>query len=54
MPCKKELLKNGVAIEQIQTYSFGAQEPIASNDTSAGRSVNRRAELYIENGSATG
>jgi len=51
---QKELINNGVSISQIQTYSFGAQEPIASNDTSAGRSVNRRAELYIENGNATG
>ena len=45
---KHALISNGVKPEQITTYAYGKDEPIATNDTSAGRSVNRRAELYIE------
>jgi outer membrane protein OmpA-like peptidoglycan-associated protein len=51
---KSELLSHGVAPEQIRTYAYGENEPIASNDTATGRAVNRRAEVYIENATDTG
>jgi len=51
---KKEFLGHGVKPEQITTYGYGEMEPIASNDTTAGRSVNRRAEMYVEQASTTG
>ena len=51
---KSELISHGVKPEQITSYAYGEMEPIASNDTSAGRSVNRRAEMYVENASTTG
>jgi outer membrane protein OmpA-like peptidoglycan-associated protein len=42
------LVSNGVSQSQIQTYEFGSQKPVASNDSDAGRAQNRRAEIYLE------
>jgi outer membrane protein OmpA-like peptidoglycan-associated protein len=45
---KSALISQGVAPAQIETYGFGATEPVASNSTVVGRAKNRRAELYLE------
>ncbi|MFT5699339.1 MAG: type II secretory pathway predicted ATPase ExeA [Desulforhopalus sp.] len=43
----KLLLKNGVDPEQIELQGMGNKEPIASNDTRAGRAKNRRVEIVV-------
>ena len=37
----------GVSSTRIQTEGRGAREPVASNDSSWGRSKNRRVEVYV-------
>ena len=44
---QKYLLKKGVAPGQMQVKGMGNQDPIASNDTSAGRRKNRRVEVEV-------
>jgi outer membrane protein OmpA-like peptidoglycan-associated protein len=44
---KNILVKKGVAADRITTRSRGESQPVASNDTEAGRAENRRAELVI-------
>ncbi|MCB9082201.1 MAG: OmpA family protein [Lewinellaceae bacterium] len=41
------LRKKGVSANQITTESFGESQPVASNDTDAGRHENRRVELRL-------
>ncbi len=41
------LVDRGVASGRIETEGRGAQEPVASNDTNAGRAQNRRVEIYL-------
>lgn len=41
------LLQNGVDPEQIEIEGMGNKEPIASNDTRAGRAKNRRVEIVV-------
>jgi len=41
------LVGRGVAAARISTEGRGEHEPIASNDTEAGRAQNRRVEIYI-------
>jgi outer membrane protein OmpA-like peptidoglycan-associated protein len=43
------LTRNGVNGSQISARGLGTRSPIASNDTEAGRSQNRRVEVIIEN-----
>lgn len=43
----KTLLKNGIEAEQIEVEGMGNKEPIASNDTRAGRAKNRRVEIVV-------
>ena len=45
---KSALISQGVSPSQIETYGFGATEPVASNTTVDGRAENRRVELYLE------
>lgn len=45
----KYLIKKGVDATQLSAVGFGAEMPRASNDTEAGRSVNRRVEFEIAN-----
>jgi OmpA-OmpF porin, OOP family len=42
---KDYLIKAGINASRLSTKGFGASQPVASNDTSAGRSQNRRVEV---------
>jgi outer membrane protein OmpA-like peptidoglycan-associated protein len=44
---QKELVKQGVSVDQITIIGKGDVEPIAGNDTNEGRAQNRRAEFDI-------
>lgn len=39
----------GIAASRISAYGYGETRPVASNETAAGRSSNRRVEVLIEN-----
>ena len=41
------LLERGVAANRIETRGLGEDYPVASNDTTAGRQLNRRVEIVI-------
>ena len=41
------LIGNGVSASRIVTKGFGAANPVASNDTDAGRAQNRRVEIKL-------
>jgi outer membrane protein OmpA-like peptidoglycan-associated protein len=41
------LSSRGVKPQQILVLGLGEQQPVASNDTSEGRSANRRVQLHI-------
>lgn len=41
------LVERGVAAERLTAAGLGKAKPIASNDTQAGRSQNRRVEIYV-------
>ena len=41
------LVQQGVSPSAISSRGFGEQEPVASNDTSTGRSMNRRVNLVV-------
>jgi len=41
------LVQRGVPYQRIQIDGRGAYEPVASNDTPAGRAMNRRVEIYV-------
>lgn len=45
---KTYLVNHGVAADKISLEAKGSHEPIASNDTAAGRAENRRVELLIK------
>ena len=42
------LRSRGVAPQQMRVLGQGEVEPVASNDSTAGRSANRRVELHID------
>jgi outer membrane protein OmpA-like peptidoglycan-associated protein len=44
---RKVLVSRGVGENQAVAIGMGEQNPVASNDTAAGRSKNRRVELHI-------
>ena len=44
---KSILVKKGIPAEKIDVASFGPELPIASNNTAAGRSINRRVEFNL-------
>lgn len=46
---KAFLLSQGVAANRITAYGKGEGSPVASNDDSAGRQMNRRVEIIIAN-----
>ena len=41
------LVSTGVAAERINSVGFGESVPLSSNDTAAGRAINRRVEVTI-------
>lgn len=41
------LAHRGISSDQIRVSSFGSKRPIASNNTEAGRQLNRRVDVYI-------
>lgn len=41
------LINQGVAQVRIDTYGYGPDHPVASNDTEEGRAANRRVELTL-------
>ena len=44
-----ELVNDGVSAENVSFIGYGAQNPVATNKTAAGRAQNRRVELEIRN-----
>jgi len=46
---KEYLVSQGIAPQRIATLGRGEAMPIANNDSSAGRQLNRRVEILIEN-----
>jgi outer membrane protein OmpA-like peptidoglycan-associated protein len=45
---KRYLAIKGVAADRISVKGYGASKPIADNNTSEGRSKNRRIEIVVE------
>ena len=45
---KSVLVRNGVSSAQINVKGFGSSQPIASNNTEAGKSKNRRVEITFQ------
>jgi outer membrane protein OmpA-like peptidoglycan-associated protein len=46
---KQALVSRGVEADRIETHARGAAAPVASNDTSQGRQMNRRATVVVSN-----
>jgi outer membrane protein OmpA-like peptidoglycan-associated protein len=44
---KAALVRMGVPADRLSTQGFGEDSPVASNDTPAGRQLNRRVEIVI-------
>jgi outer membrane protein OmpA-like peptidoglycan-associated protein len=44
---RRYLNQQGVALNRIGTISYGSEQPIAPNDTRAGREANRRVVLIV-------
>jgi len=42
---KAYLVSQGIAASRITTAGFGESQPAASNDTAAGRAINRRVVI---------
>jgi len=45
---RKYLISHGVKASALKAKGFGEEQPIATNDTSAGRAENRRVELRMQ------
>jgi outer membrane protein OmpA-like peptidoglycan-associated protein len=45
--CKDYIVTAGVAEDRLVAVGFGSDRPVASNDTAAGRTQNRRVEMRI-------
>jgi outer membrane protein OmpA-like peptidoglycan-associated protein len=45
---KNWLVEKGIASNRMRTVGRGLNEPVASNETDAGRAENRRIEFYVE------
>jgi len=43
----RHFLNNGIAASRVRTAGMGPRDPVASNDSPAGRSQNRRVELSL-------
>jgi len=42
---RAELIKNGVSADRMTSEGFGEKQPIATNETAAGKALNRRVEI---------
>jgi hypothetical protein len=42
-----DLVARGVAADQLSAVAIGKRQPVASNDTAAGRARNRRVEFLV-------
>lgn len=47
---RQALISRGIDESRIETRGYGEEFPIASNDTTAGRQLNRRVEIVVSNG----
>lgn len=47
---KRYLTQRGIAASRLKSVGYGESQPIASNDTAAGRARNRRVELRLDSG----
>jgi outer membrane protein OmpA-like peptidoglycan-associated protein len=47
------LVSRGVAATRITTDGRGSREPVADNNTAAGRAMNRRVEIYVAEPAST-
>lgn len=47
---REALVQRGIDPQRIITRGYGEQYPVASNETPAGRQLNRRVEIIISNG----
>lgn len=45
----------GISSDRVTTHGYGEASPVASNDSAAGRQMNRRVEIVLsdENGNLT-
>ncbi len=50
---KAYLVKRGVAADRLEARGFGPDKPIDTNDTEAGRALNRRVEFGLETAETT-
>jgi len=44
---KVYLLEQGVGVDQLSSYGLGESRPIDTNETEAGRQINRRVEILV-------
>jgi outer membrane protein OmpA-like peptidoglycan-associated protein len=44
---KNLIVQKGIAPVRLETMAFGESSPVATNDTEAGRQMNRRVEIKI-------
>jgi hypothetical protein len=51
---KSFLVERGIPSDRIATVGYGEDRPIATNETSAGRAMNRRVEIVVEPSTAIG
>jgi OmpA-OmpF porin, OOP family len=51
---RSSLVQAGVEGARVHAVGFGAGQPIATNDTAAGRALNRRVEIVIGGPSENG
>jgi outer membrane protein OmpA-like peptidoglycan-associated protein len=51
---RSALVQHGIEGERITSRGFGEQYPVASNDTPAGRQMNRRVEIAVSTGAEGG
>ena len=45
---RDKLLANGISESRLRTGGFGETQPVATNETPAGRQANRRVEIVFE------
>jgi OmpA-OmpF porin, OOP family len=45
---KNWLVKKGIPSNRMRTSGRGQNEPVASNETDAGRAENRRMEFFVQ------